>query len=44
MAMPSTNWLGRRVSSLTEPVADSVIFTRKKRARLSAVVASSPFP
>lgn len=43
-AMPSTNWLGRRVSSLTAPVADSDIFTLRKRARRSAVVASSLLP
>ena len=43
-AMPSTNAAGRRVSIFTAPVAESDTRTRRKRARLSAVLASSPAP
>lgn len=42
VAMPSTKAAGSRVSSRTSPEAMLVIFTRKKRARRSAVLASCP--
>lgn len=42
VAMPSTKAAGSRISSRTSPVATLVILTRRKRARRSAVLASSP--